>query len=166
MRHARADVLPLRRRIDAQREQATVVNPSLKPAPLAPDRAWAAVSSDWKQWIAENRLRDCSPPSMVETMAAAGVARNVASAAIAHVEADPVYLAASKHQQLLRKLESVVGNLQRVWELAPDYKTVEKRPLCSKGEFLERYLFGCRPLVFTDIAQATGRPNSAGRRPT
>ncbi len=90
---------------------------------------------------------------MADTVAAAGVPRELASAAIAHVEADPVYLAARKHQQLLRKLESVVGNLQKVWELSPGYKTVDKRPLCGMDEFLERYAVGCRPVVFTDAAQ-------------
>ena len=125
----------------------------MRPAPPPPERAWAQIGRDWQRWIAENRLRDCSPPSMADTIAAAGVPRELASAAIAHVEADPVYLAARKHQQLLRKLESVVGNLQKVWELSPGYKTVDKRPLCGMDEFLERYVVGCRPVVFTDVAQ-------------
>jgi len=108
---------------------------------------------NWQQWIAENRLRNCDPASMTETMALAGVPRPLAAGAIAHVEHDPVFVAARKHQQLQRKLESVVANLQKVWELAEGYNVIERRPLCSHEEFVERYAAGCRPVVFTDVAR-------------
>jgi Cupin-like domain len=40
-----------------------------------------------------------------------------------------------------------------VWELSPGYKTVDKRPLCGLDEFFDLYVVGCRPVVFTDVAQ-------------
>jgi ribosomal protein L16 Arg81 hydroxylase len=106
----------------------------------------------WRQWVAENRLRDCTPASMVETMVAAGLDRVECEAAVARIERDPAYLAGRKHQELLRKLESVVGNLQKLWQSAPTYAQVEKRSKLSKDEFVERYVRGCRPVVLTDMA--------------
>ena len=125
--------------------------------PLAPRPREIALSrvidDGWIQWIAEQRLRECTAESMAATMAAAGCDAAESTAAIAAVERSPVFAAARRHQQLLRKLESVVGNLQRVWELAPGYTTVEKRPTPGVDEFIERYAAGCRPVVFTDVAR-------------
>ena len=66
----------------------------------------------WRQWVAENRLRGCTPDSMLATMTGAGLDPQASVAALDELERNPVYLAALRHQQLLRKLESVVGNLQ------------------------------------------------------
>ena len=125
----------------------------LKAPPPPPVLCWQEMPANWQQWIAENRLRDCDPASMLQTMRAAGVPAALAAGALAHVEHDPVFKAARQHQQLQRKLESVVGNLQKMWELAPGYTTIEKRPLCSNEELVERYVAGCRPVVFTDVAR-------------
>lgn len=107
----------------------------------------------WRQWIAENRLRDCTPGSMLQTMTAAGLDPKVCEAAIAAMETDPVFLAARKHQQLQRKLESVLANQQKLWESSPTYLQVEKRAGVSLDEFVERYVRGCRPVVLTDLAR-------------
>lgn len=121
-------------------------------APQAPATA-AQIDDGWIQWMAENRLRNCTPESMAQTMAAAGHDPALALAAIRELDRDPVFLAARRHQQLLRKLESVVANQQKVWELAPGYTHVEKRRMPSRDEFLERYVVGCRPVVLTDVAR-------------
>lgn len=112
----------------------------------------AALADNWLQWIAENRLRGCTPESMADTMAASGLDRVLCARAIAELENDPVYKAALRHQQLLRKLESVVANQQKLWELRPGYGTVEKRAGVSRDELFERYVCGSRPLVLTDVA--------------
>jgi hypothetical protein len=54
---------------------------------------------------------------------------------------------------LQRKLESVAANLQRMWELSPRWGAIEKRPTPGADEFVERYVAGCRPVVFTDAAR-------------
>jgi hypothetical protein len=97
-----------------------------------------ALTDSWRQWIAENRLRGCTPESMADTMAASGLDRALCAQAIAELERDPVYKAALRHQQLLRKLESVVANQQKLWELRPGYGTVEKRAGVSRDELFER----------------------------
>jgi hypothetical protein len=103
--------------------------------------------------VAENRLRGCTSESMLATMLGAGLDGQASVAALQALERDPVYHAALRHQQLLRKLESVVGNLQKLWQLAPGYGTVEKRDRLSRDEFVERYVIGCRPVVITGLAK-------------
>jgi hypothetical protein len=110
------------------------------------------VDAGWLQWIVENRLRNCTPESMLATMVGAGVDSAEGAAAIARMETDPAYLAARKVQQLQHKLESVMANQQKLLELAPDYQRVSKRREISQGEFLERHVRGSRPLVLTGVA--------------
>jgi hypothetical protein len=111
------------------------------------------LSDSWFQWIADNRLRNCSPESMLETMIAAGLNGDEAAGAIAAMDRSPAILAARKFQQIQRKLESMMGNQQKLRELAADYQTVEKRSGVSRDEFLERYAIGSRPVVLTDLAR-------------
>jgi hypothetical protein len=106
----------------------------------------------WYQWIADNRLRDCSPESMLGTMTTAGLNADEARSAIAMMEQSPALLAARKFQQIQRKLESMMCNQQKLRELASDYQQVEKRSGVSRDEFLERYAIGSRPVVLTDVA--------------
>ena len=127
--------------------------PELTPAPRPREFAHVPLDAGWRQWIAENRLRDCTPQSMLVTMTNAGLDPRECQAAIALMEDDPSYRAARRMQQLQRKLESITGNLQRLWESAPDYGRVEKRKTPSRDEFIERYVRGCRPVVFTDITK-------------
>jgi hypothetical protein len=126
----------------------------IPPAPL-PTQAAAPrpIDAGWVQWIAENRLRDCTPESMLATMVAAGVDGPAAQQTIAAMETHPVFLAARRHQQLYRKLASVAANQQRLWELRSGYERVDKRSGVGPDEFLERYVLGCRPVVLTDVAR-------------
>lgn len=123
----------------------------MQPAPKPGDTGRTPVDDAWRQWIAENRLRDCSPDSMIASMVAAGIDATAAATAVTAMEREPAFLAARRHQQLLRKLESVVANQQLLWELAPGYDEIEKRPLCSPAEFVECYACASRPVVFTDV---------------
>jgi len=127
---------------------------ALRPAPRPNEvAAGRPVDDGWLQWIAENRLRNCAPDSMLQTMVAAGLSRADSQAAISRMEQNPVFLAARRHQQLLRKLESVVANQQKLWESSPFYDRVEKRSHVSRDEFIERYVRGSRPLVLTEAAR-------------
>ena len=125
--------------------------PRLAPLP-APIR-YRAVDDGWRQWIAENRLRNCTPQSVIETMVAAGVHPHDAQMAVSRMESNPVYLAARRHQEMSRKLESVLANQQRLWQQATDYAIVEKRDSVLPDEFLARYVRGSRPLVLTGVTR-------------
>jgi hypothetical protein len=128
-----------------------VTSPAPRPRTLP--TAGKPLDDGWRQWVAENRLRGCTPASMLDTMTRAGLDPQASLAALQEIECNPVYLAALRHQQLLRKLESVAGNLQKLWESADDYKVVEKRAQLSRDEFEQRFVRGCRPVVITGLAR-------------
>ena len=90
---------------------------------------------------------------MLGTMTAAGLDANEARSAIALMDKSPGLIAARKFQQLQRKLESVLANQQKLWELAPAYERIEKRRGVSRDEFIERYAIGSRPVVLADLAR-------------
>jgi hypothetical protein len=114
---------------------------------------YAPLPNSWMQWIAENRLRECSTDSMLRTMVAAGLSPDSCIDALSQLESNPVFLAARKHQQLTRKLESLLANQQKLWETDPDYGVVERRADVPADEFWERYARGSRPLVLTGLAR-------------
>ena len=128
-----------------------LTSPAPRPRPVVPQGR--PLDDGWRQWVAENRLRGCTPASMLATMTGAGLDPQASATALNELERNPVYLAALRHQQLLRKLESVAGNLQKVWQLAPGYGAVDKREHLSRDEFIERYVVGCRPVVITGLAR-------------
>lgn len=139
----------------------------LKPPPRPRPAALLDLPPDWLGWVADNRLWNCSPASMLDTMTASGLDPSTCMTAIEQIEQDPVFQAARRHQQLLRKLESVVGNLQQLWQGDPGYGVIEKRRGVSRDEFIARYVRGCRPVVLTDIAEdwpAMGRWSPADLR--
>jgi Cupin-like domain len=128
-----------------------VTSPAPRPRPIA--TVGRPLDDGWRQWVAENRLRGCTPESMLVTMTTSGLDAQASLSALNELERDPVYLAALRHQQLLRKLESTVANLQKLWQSAPDYAVVEKREQLSRDEFEQRYVRGCRPVVITGLAR-------------
>jgi hypothetical protein len=125
----------------------------LKPPPRPRPAALLDLTPDWLLWVADNRLWGASPESMRDVMVAAGIDATTAAAAVEQIEHDPVLKAARRQQQMLRKLESVVANQQKLWESDPGYGIVEKRRGVSRDEFIERYVRGCRPVVLTDVAE-------------
>jgi hypothetical protein len=90
---------------------------------------------------------------MLDTMSRSALDPQSSLAALHELECNPAYLAAMRHQQLQRKLESVAGNPQQLWESANDYKVVEKRAQLSRDEFEQRFVRGCRPVVITGLAR-------------
>ncbi len=131
----------------------SIMKPVLPPAPRPEAVATRVLDAGWRQWIAENRLRQCTPESMLLTMTQAGVDAEQSAQAIRAMESDPAFLAARKMQQITLKLESVLANQHRVRALDPQYGQVEKRSGVSRAEFLAQYVYGSRPVVLTDVAR-------------
>ena len=123
------------------------------PRPEAATVTRRPLDAGWQQWIAENRLRDRTPESMLATMTRDGLDSDESERAIRAMESNPAYLAARKFQQLQKKLESVVEDQQKLKQLDPHYTRVEKRAHVPRAEFLERYVRGSRPLVLTGVAR-------------
>ena len=124
----------------------------IPPAPRPVEAGYRPLDLGWLQWVAENRLRHCTPDSMLATMVQAGLDPAECQSVLDTMETDPVFLAARKFQQLQAKLESVVANQQKLLELDPAYGTVEKRAGVTREEFVQRYVIGSRPVVLTDVA--------------
>lgn len=127
--------------------------PAIPPAPRPVEAAFRPLDEGWLQWVAENRLRNCTPESMLATMVQAGLDPAECQPVLEAMESDPVFLAARKFQQLHVKLESVMANQQKLLELDPAYGQVEKRGQVPLDEFLQRYVIGSRPVVLTDVAR-------------
>jgi len=123
----------------------------IKPTPPPQPVDYRPLDDGWRQWIAENRLRDCTAESMIAAMVAAGLNAHESRVAVTEIEHNPIFLAAQRHQELLRKLESVMANQQCLWESAPNYAAVEKRGAVADAEFIARYVRGSRPVVLTDL---------------
>lgn len=91
----------------------------IKPPPRPRPAALLDLTPDWLLWVADNRLWDCAPASMLDTMVTAGQDVETSAAAIGQIEQDPVFQAARRQQQMLRKLESVCANLQKSGSRTP-----------------------------------------------
>lgn len=123
------------------------------PPPLDEPQEIKPLDDGWRQWIAENALRRCSPESMLATLSAAGIDPAQATGVLSGLAANPIFRAAEKMRDRYERLARVTLNLQKLAETAPAYEHVEKRSRVSREEFLERYVRGCRPLVLTDLAR-------------
>ena len=111
------------------------------------------MTPQWLDWLAENRLRGCSEEALLRAMRAGGVADDAALAAIDSIEAQPLYGLAARLDKRLGKLESVVAALQKQWELAPRYASIERRGALSEAQFLHDHVVGQRPVVLTELAR-------------
>jgi len=123
------------------------------PPPLDVPQAIKPLDDGWRQWIADNALRRCSPESMVATATNAGVDPAQVSGYIATLANNPTFKAAEKMRDRFERFARVMHNVQAVRESAPDYGHVEKRSRVSRDEFIERYVRACRPVVLTDLAR-------------
>jgi hypothetical protein len=83
----------------------------------------------------------------------AGLDLAASAAAIAEVERDPLLAAARRAQQLCRKLEAVVGNPRRLWELDPHFPEVERIAEPEPAVFVERCVRGCHRVVLTCVSR-------------
>ena len=128
--------------------------PSFCNEPPCRDATVKQLDLSWWQWLAENRLLDATPESLLATLTAHGFDRQTGERALADLEAHPFFNAARNHQKLQRKLESVVANLLQLQTAAPGWDTIERRECPSPEEFEARYLRGCRPVILTDIGPA------------
>jgi hypothetical protein len=119
--------------------------PTKPPPPTKPDAAWRC-------WVAENLLLGCTTESLLSAMTDHGLDAAACAKLLRQMSREPAFLVAQKWQQIQRKQESVMANLQRLWELDPGYAQVERRPVPCRAEFMDRYVIGCRPAVFTNLA--------------
>lgn len=123
---------------------------------LSPPRPLNAVPPvlppEWLQWVADCLMWEGEPASMRAVMQSAGLNPAACEAAIASIQMSPAFIAAQKHKQMQRKLESLMASHQKLLDSAPAYREIERRRGVSREELLERYVLGCRPVVLEDVA--------------
>ena len=110
------------------------------------------ISREWMLWMSENLLRDCTPDSMLQTMTTAGLDPAAAGQALQDIQAGPVMQAARRHQQMTRKLESIMLNQCRLQQFSPTFNVVERRRGLSEKDLFEDYFLANRPVIVTDMA--------------
>jgi hypothetical protein len=123
------------------------------PPPLIVPQQTRPLDEQWATWILDNSLKRCPPATMLATVTQAGIDPAQANAFITNLPLNPMYRAAEKMRDKYERFARVMGNVQAVFESAPDYTHVEKRSRVSREEFMERYVRGCRPVVLTDMAR-------------
>ena len=134
-------------------------NRTVPPEPEASPTASAEhLLPRWAEWIATNALRHCTQDSMLIAMQGAGENEQEAREAIQSVLQSPIFAASrrllAQQAQKERKLLSVVGSLQAVWNASEECRQIERRPKIEAQEFRRRHIEGFRPLVLSELAKS------------
>jgi hypothetical protein len=113
----------------------------------------AAISDDWRRWIAENKLLGIGDEELVAELVQQGVDSGVAAHEVRAVTEDPCFQAGEQMAQRLKKLESILDVHRSLASLAYGSDTPERRGRISRAEFLERYYAANRPVVLTGLME-------------
>nr|WP_293108780.1 cupin-like domain-containing protein [Okeania sp. SIO2F4] len=109
------------------------------------------ISDDWKQWMAESKLRNYPDTSIIQEMVKRGIDEQLAIAELNHLTTNPYFKASNSMAQLLRKLESMLEVRHQISQLSPNSSYIERRSHISKEEFLAKYYATNTPVVITDM---------------
>jgi ribosomal protein L16 Arg81 hydroxylase len=111
----------------------------------------AKLPHEWSVWLAENRLAGTQDDILVSTLIEANFEPAAASAAIASLDEDPVYLVARRATQQLRKVQSTLDIRRTLSDIAFPAASIERRTDVTPTEFLERYYSANRPVILSAI---------------
>lgn len=109
------------------------------------------VDDDWKRWIAVNKLLNNDEWGMIRALIQNGFDVQIAFEEIRNAVAHPYFQAGSNFVQLLQKLESLLGMYEKLSELSPKPRIIERKSCLSREDFLENYYAKNIPVIFTDI---------------
>ena len=110
----------------------------------------AALSDEWRAWIAENLLLRTPHADVVSLLVEQGVPRVVAEREVLLVLRSPLLAGAQKVARIVRRFE-IVARLRRELEkvrVAPN--EVERRSQLSLEELVQRYYAGSLPVLVSD----------------
>jgi hypothetical protein len=111
----------------------------------------ADLPSEWKIWVAENRIAGVPDAQLAETLAASGYAGTAVAAVFESLQNDPYYLLSERSTRRLNKVKSLLAVRKSLAGLAHGSGQIERRSSVSRGEFLERYYAANRPLILTGM---------------
>jgi hypothetical protein len=110
----------------------------------------AALSSEWRAWVAENLLLRVPKADLIATLTENGVPAAVASREIEVLRRSPLLRGADRVARRLRKHEIVLRMRRTMAALASSPGTVERRSNVSRQELFDRFYSASTPLVVTD----------------
>jgi ribosomal protein L16 Arg81 hydroxylase len=109
------------------------------------------VPSEWRSWMAENRLGGVSDEQITATMVESGFNRSVVVVALDAMLRDPFYLTAERMAHRFKKLKSILDVRRSLTNLSYGADSIERRTKISQNEFLERYYAVNRPVLLTGL---------------
>src|SRR5579872_886274 len=109
------------------------------------------IDHEWQRWAAIMLLNEIPVTEVVETMVAEGIDEREAARACAQCFGNPFFEAGKHSTQQLRKLESVLDMLQKMRDLSPAPRAVDRRSGLSRDEFLNEYYALNRPVILDDV---------------
>jgi hypothetical protein len=116
-------------------------------------RANSDLSSDWRRWIAENKIEQVPDTELLEILVQNGIDEKAALSEIRQVAAHPYIKAAIGAAQRLKKLESLLDVYRSLDRLSATFGEVERRSNISEEEFSQEYYSRNRPVILTDLMQ-------------
>ena len=115
-------------------------------APQAPP---AAVSHEWRCWIAENLMLGSPPPALIPILVQAGIAERDAAAEVELALHSPYLQGAGRLKNRLAKRDWVLDIYRKLNRLrAP---RIERRHRLGAQEFLDCYYRGNQPVIITGM---------------
>lgn len=109
----------------------------------------SVIAPAWIAWITENLLAQADPADVLAVLVAEDVPEVMARAAIAGVQASPVFSGARTVARKFRQLE-MLPRLRRALDAAGQ-GDIERRPTPSADAFLRRYFATNTPVILTDF---------------
>lgn len=119
--------------------------------PRAAAREEAVLSTDWRRWLAKNRMLGVDADQLMRVIADHGLPVDVARLEVARLDEDPCFAAGRWAAQRLRKLESLLATQETLRALVPSARRVERRRRVPDSEFFTRYYAENRPLVLLEF---------------
>ncbi len=113
----------------------------------------SSVSSEWKRWIAENKMLKVEDRQILNVLTQNGIDEGSALEELRAVAAHPYFQAGDWIAQRLRKLESLLDVYRELSALSGRFGNIERRINVSRDEFLESYYSANRPVILLGLMQ-------------
>jgi hypothetical protein len=118
---------------------------------VAKEGGAAALSAEWRSWIAENLLLRVTREEILGELLAHGVPRVIATRELDAIASSPVMAGARRVARIVRRFEQV-ARLRRALEgKRSSPRAVERRSRLTSEELVERYYVENAPVVLTDF---------------
>jgi hypothetical protein len=122
-----------------------------RPTPSPPARTQPSLSDQWRRWLAEGLLAGQSELYLMEVMIRNGIEVSAIVEELDQMAQHPYFQAAHNISHTLQKRESLLGVYEKLSELSPRRRQIERKHGLSQQEFLETYYATNTPVILTDL---------------